>query len=150
MKENKEENSKKTQVLDNVDKDNLEETELEDVLESVPPEHRKVIERMMISSSIQMRSISSPETTVMKKLTPDHISKYLDGAELEMRNSYEEKFHRKIFTFLTMIVAMAFFILLVILLKDNPDVMEKIIYIVGGVVIGAFGGYGFGKNRNDE
>ena len=49
-----------------------------------------------------------------------------------------------------MIVAMVFFILLVILLKDIPDVMEKIIYIVGGVVIGAFGGYGFGKNRNDE
>lgn len=111
----------------------MEEAELEDILESVPPEHRKVIERMMISSSIQMRSISSPETAVMKKLTPDHISKYLDGAELEMKNR-----------------AMVFFILLVILLKDIPDVMEKIIYIVGGVVIGAFGGYGFGKNRNDE
>ncbi len=83
-------------------------------------------------------AISSPETAVMKKSTPDHISKYLDGAELEMKNSYAEKFHRKVFTFLTMIVAMAFFILLVILLKDNPDVMEKIIYIVGGVVIGAF------------
>ena len=150
MEENKEENSNETQSLDNVDKDNLEEAELEDVLESVRPEYRKVIERMMISSSIQMRSISSPETVVMKKLTPDHISKYLDGSELEMKNSYAEKFHRKIFTFLTMIVAMAFFIFLVILLKDNPDVMEKIIYTVGGVVIGAFGGYGFGKNRNDE
>lgn len=97
-----------------------------------------------------MRSISSPEAAVMKKLTQDHISKYLDGAELEMKNSYAEKFHRKVFTFLTTIVVMVFFILLVILLKDIPDVMEKIIYIVGGVVIGAFGGYGFGKNRNDE
>lgn len=150
MGENREQNDKRTQFLDNADKDNLEEAELEDVLESVPPEHRKVIERMMISSSIQMRSISSPETAVMKKLTPDHISKYLAGAELEMKNSYAEKFHRKVFTFLTMIVAMIFFIILVILLKDIPDVMEKIIYIVGGVVIGAFGGYGFGKNRNDE
>lgn len=37
-----EENSNETQILDNVDKDNLEEAELEDVLESVPPEHRKV------------------------------------------------------------------------------------------------------------
>ena len=80
MDENKEQNNKETQLLDNIDKYNLEEAELEDVLESVPPEHRKVIERMMISSSIQMRSISSPETAVMKKLTPDHISKYLDGA----------------------------------------------------------------------
>lgn len=148
MEENKEQNDKETQCLD--DKDNLKESELEEVLESVPPEHRKVIERMMISSSIQMRSISSPETAVMKKLTPDHITKYLDGAELEMKNSYTEKFHRKIFTFLTMVVAMGFFVLLVILLKDNPDIMEKVIYTVGGVVIGAFGGYGFGKNRSDE
>ena len=69
MGENKEQNDKEAQLLDNIDKDNLEEAELEDVLESVPPEHRKVIERMMISSSIQMRSISSPETAVMKKLT---------------------------------------------------------------------------------
>lgn len=150
MEENKEQNDKAMQCLDSIDKDNLEESELEEVLESVPPEHRKVIEKMMISSSIQMRSISSPETAVMKKLTPDHISKYLDGAELEMKNSYAEKFHRKIFTFLTMIVAMVFFVLLVLLLKDNPDIMEKIIYTVGGVVIGAFGGYGFGKNRSDE
>ena len=151
MEENREQNDKETQSLENVDKDNLEEAELEDVLESVPPEHRKVIERMIISSSVQMRrSLPSPETAVMKKLTPDHISKYLDGAELEMKNSYAEKFHRKVFTFLTMIVAMVFFIFLVILLKDNPDVMEKIIYTVGGVVVGAFCGYGFGKNRNDE
>ena len=75
MEENKEQNDKEAQLLDNIDKDNLEEAELEDVLESVPPEHRKVIERMMISSSIQMRSISSPETAVMKKLTPDHIDR---------------------------------------------------------------------------
>lgn len=150
MGENKDQNDKEAQFLDNVGKDSLEEAELEDVLESVPPKHRKVIERMMISSSIQMRSISSPETEVMKKLTPDHISKYLDGAELEMKNSYAEKLHRKIFTFSTMIVAMIFFIFLIILLKDNPDIMEKVIYTVGGVVVGAFGGYGFGKNRNDE
>lgn len=145
-----EENRKEPQDLNNIDKGNLEEAELEDVLESVTPEHRKVIERMMISSSIQMRSISSPETAVMKKITPDHISKYLDGAELEMKNSYQEKFHRKIFIFTTMVVAMIFFIVLVILLKDNPDVMEKVIYTAGGIVAGAFGGYGFGRNRNVE
>lgn len=150
MEENKELNDKEPPLLDVANKDELEEAELEDVLESVPPEHRRVIERMMISSSIHMRSISSPETAVMKKLTPAHISKYLDGAELEMKNSYAEKLHRKVFTFLTTLVAMGFFIILVILLKDIPDVMEKVIYIVGGVVVGAFGGYGFGKNKNND
>ena len=147
MEENKEQGDKENQFPGSLDRDNIEEAELEDVLESVPPKHRKVIEKMMISSSIHMRSISSPETEVMKKLTPSHISQYLEGAELEMKNSYAEKFHRKVFTFLTMFVAMVFFIFLVILLRDNPDVMEKVIYTVGGGVVGAFGGYGFGKAK---
>lgn len=149
MEENKEQDEKQVQLLDNMHSEELEEGELEDVLESVPPEHRRVIERMMISS-IQMRSISSPETAVMKKITSDHISKYLEGSELEMKNSYAEKFHRKVFTFLTTIVGMAFFIFLIILLKDIPDVMEKIVYIGAGLIMGAFGGYGVGKNKRDE
>ena len=150
MEENRGQNNKEIQYLDNEDKENWEEAQLEDFLENVPPEQRKTIEKMMISSSIRMGSIFSPEAAVMEKLTPAHISMFLDGAEAEMQKSYAEKFHRKINTFLTMVVANVFFIILVILLKDNPDVMEKIIYIVGGVVIGAFGGYGYGRNKNND
>ena len=105
---------------------------------------------MMISSSVQMRSIVSPETAVMKKITTEHISQYLNGAEQEMKNSYAEKFHKKVFTFLSMIVAMIFFVIIIILLKEIPDVMEKVIYAVGGVIAGAFGGYGLGKNQRDD
>ena len=119
-------------------------------MESVPPEHRKVFEKMMISS-VQMRSIaSSPEAIVMKKLTSEHISQFLDGASLEMKNSYAEKLHKKIFTFLTMIVAMVFLVVIIILLKDDPDVMEKVLYAVGGVCTGAFGGYGLAKKQADD
>jgi hypothetical protein len=31
-----------------------------------------------------------------------------------------------------------------------PDVMENVIYTVGGVIVGAFGGYGFGKHHDDD
>lgn len=134
----------------NTDEISDENAEIEEALESVPPEHRKVIERMMISSSVQMRGVVSPETAVMKKITPEHISQYLDGAEQEMKNSYKEKFHKKVFTFLSMIIAMIFFVIIIVLLKDMPDVMEKIIYTVGGVIAGAFGGYGLGKNQREE
>ncbi|MDE5719028.1 MAG: hypothetical protein K2I53_15765 [Lachnospiraceae bacterium] len=126
------------------------EAELEEVLESVPPEHRKIIERMMISS-VQMRSISSPpEAVVMKKLTPEHISQFLEGASQEMQKNYAERFHKKVFTFLTMIVAMIFFVVVIVLLRDDTDVMEKVIYAVGGVCAGAFGGYGFARKRTDD
>ena len=150
MEDNKEQKDNETHLSENTNEYKLEENELDEVLENVPPEHRKILERLMVSSSIHMGSISTPETAVMQKLTPEHISKYLDGAEQEMKNSYAEKFHKKIFSFLSMLIAMIFFIIIIILLKDNPDIMEKIIYTVGGVVIGALGGYGFGKNRNDD
>jgi len=127
----------------------LEESELEDVLESVPPEHRKTIEKMMISS-IQMRSIAPPETAVMKQITSEHISKYLDGAEMDMKKNYQEKFHKKVFTLITILLAMVFIIIIILLLKNNPTIMEKIIYTFGGLIAGAFGGYGIGKNHRDE
>lgn len=135
---------------ENDEEPELEESELEEVLDSVPPEQRKIIERMMISS-VQMRSIAaSPESAVMKKITPDHITKYLEGAEEEMKNSYKERFQRKVFTFLTVLIAMVFFVVIIILLKELPDIMEKVIYAGGGVIAGAFGGYGIGKNRRDD
>ena len=61
-----------------------------------------------------------------------------------------EKFHKKVFTFLTIVVAMIFFVIIILLLEDKPEIMEKIIYTLGGVIAGAFGGYGFGKKQNDD
>lgn len=141
-----------------IDKEMLEEAneasetedELEQVLDSVPPEHRKKIERMIIST-FQMRSFSSsPEAAVMKKITSEHITKFLDGSEQEMKNSYDEKLHRKIFIFLTMIIAMIFFIVVIVLLKETPDTMENIIYIVCGTIGGAIGGYGLGRSQRED
>ena len=149
LKENKEvKENEEIEITD--DKDVEMPGELQEILEDVPEEKRKVIERLMISS-IQMRGIgSSPEATVMKKLTPEHISKYLEGAEEEMKNSYKEKFHKKIFIFFTMLLAMVFVIVIVVLLKDSPEIMEKVLYTLGGVVAGAFGGYGLGKNQKED
>lgn len=45
---------------------------------------------------------------------------------------------------------MLFIIVIIIFLKDTPDVMEKIIYTAGGLIAGALGGYGFGKTKKDE
>jgi hypothetical protein len=135
---------------ENKDGGSIMDPEVEAALENIPPKDRRVIEQHMFSM-IQMRSsVPSPETAVMKKITEEHISKYLDGAELEMKNSYAEKFQKKVFTFLTMLIAMIFFIVIIVLLKDKPDIMEKVLYAVGGVIAGAFGGYGLGKKQSDE
>jgi len=123
---------------------------LDDVLETASPEQRRRIEQMMISS-FQMQAEMSPETEVMKKLTPEHISGFLAASKEEMEKSYQDRNWQRLFTALMVLLAMAFVIIIVLLLKDkHPDVMEKVIYASGGLVAGAIGGYGFGKNKSSE
>ena len=130
--------------------ENLEDLEnIDEILEGVPEEHKKTIQKLIISS-IQMRGMISSENEVAKKITEEHITQYLEGSKLEMENSYEEKKHKKILVFLTIFLTMAFIVVIILLLKDIPDIMEKIIYTIGGLVAGAIGGYGFGKFKNDE
>jgi hypothetical protein len=38
----------------------------------------------------------------------------------------------------------------IVQLKNTPDVMEKIIFAIGGVTTGALGGYGFGRSKKNE
>lgn len=95
-------------------------------------------------------SIANPETAVMNKITEEHISQFLTGSREEMQYSYKEKSQKKIFTLLALVLVMAFCVIIICLLKDSPDIMEKVLYTVGGVVAGAFGGYGYGKNRRED
>lgn len=66
-----------------------------------------------------------------------------------MQKSYQEKRDRKIFSFLISLLGIVFVLIVIVLLKDSPDMLEKILYAAGGVVAGAFGGYGYGKSRDD-
>jgi len=36
------------------------------------------------------------------------------------------------------------------LYRDQPDMVEKILYAVGGLTAGLFGGYGYGKTKRAE
>lgn len=123
--------------------------EIIDSLEGVPENERKVIEKLMVSS-VQMSGRFSPQNAISKKITEEHITQYLDGAREEMQNSYAEKKHNKIFAFLVLLMTMVFFVVIILILKDKPEIMEKVLYTLGGLVAGAFGGYGFGKRRIDD
>lgn len=96
-----------------------------------------------------MGGIVNPSSAISKKITEEHISEYLSGSREEMQKSYQEKRDRKIFSFLISLLGIVFVLIVIVLLKDSPDMLEKILYAAGGVVAGAFGGYGYGKSRDD-
>lgn len=130
--------------------DTLPEGVLNDILENVPEEHRKQVEKTIIASTFQMKGMISPEVTVMNKITEEHITEYLQGARQEMENSFEERKENRLYTFITLLVGMVFLIIIILLLKDKPDFMEKIIYSLVSLVAGAIGGYGYGRTKGND
>lgn len=146
MKDNKKPTDKNNETPEATKEGNEAKDELEQVLSSISPEQRKIIEKMMVPSA-QANSPSLPqEAEMIKKITPEYISNFLD-AQQERQNSYAERLYKKVFIFLTIIVAMIFFVVVIILLREVPNTMENVICVVCGALGGALAGYGFGKNQ---
>ena len=118
MEENKKEEMLKT-------KENQQESfenELDSILENMPKEERHEV-RKMIGMSMQMGGVISPQMELMKKMTPEHVSDFLDTQKKAMENQFKESRENKVFLFAVLLVTLVFVILLIFLLKDKPEVM---------------------------
>ena len=91
-----------------------------------------------------------PEMELMKKINDEHITTYLESAKEEMEMSYKERGQNKFFIAGVLLSTMIFIVVIILILKDVPDVMEKVLYALIGLVTGILGGYGIGKNKSDS
>lgn len=133
-----------------VAEDSVESQEIDKILEELPPQAKKVIEKRIVEFGMMSVGSRSQENAISKKINEAHISSYLDGAREQMQNSYKERHEQKIFTLVLVIIALVFFIAVIFLLQNHMEVLEKIIYTVSGLIAGAFGGYGFGRHKNSN
>lgn len=122
--------------------------EVAEALKDIPEAQKRTIEEHMFSFMQMRSSVSSPETEVMKKLTSEHLTTYMDIMREDMHKGYEEKKHNRIISVIVLTLIMVFIIAVIIILKSNPDVMEKVIYAAGGLIAGSIGGYGLGKRKS--
>lgn len=116
-----------------------------EVLKNVPEEDREDVIR-----SFEMIGSYSPESTLLKKITSEHITTYLKSSEENMRLGYTERKSHRTFVFFLVAVALAVFTVWIFLLKDNPNLLSNLITCVVSLLAGAFGGYGFGKQKRDS
>jgi len=56
----------------------------------------------------------------------------------------------RLFSFLAILVVAGLITTILVLFRDKPDMVEKILYAAGGLLAGAIGGYGFGKSKRSE
>jgi len=123
--------------------------EFAEILDSVPPEKKEFIERTLIAG-FSLMGQNSAESAVAKKLTPEHISTFLDITKEDMQKSYKESLFNKIFIFAILCISLLFFVFLVSALQSDPELLENLIFGIIGLVGGALGGYGVGIRKHDK
>lgn len=123
--------------------------EIEEILDDIPQEARHEVKKM-IGMSMQMGGVFSPQLELMKKMTSEHVSEFLEGQREASNNEFKESRDNKFFMAFVITIVLVFIIVLVFLLKNNPEVMEKVLYTLGGLLAGLFGGYGYGKTKGDN
>lgn len=129
---------------DNHDGDN---EELKKAIDSLPSGKRELVEKTFIG--LLAKSSESAETIFAKKLTDKNIQQYLENDAKRDEYIYEsnkENNHKQKFCLVVFSVVV---IVLVILLRDKPDVMERLITVVVGCAVGFVGGYGYGSKNNE-
>ena len=121
-------------------------------IDEIPEDVKKQVKRLVVQQSFRMMGIEriSQENEISKKINAEHITNFLDSAKEQMQNDYKERHERKIFITVLMFLALAFFITIIVLLKSDKEILEKIIYSVASLVAGAFGGYGFGRHKDQD
>lgn len=143
------ENTESKNYTENEIKNEDDRDPFEAMLDEIPQESRGEVKKM-IGLSMQMGGVISPQTELMKKMTSEHVTAFLEGQREANNNQFKESRESKILAASLAFMVMIFIIVLIVLLRDKPDILEKILYTSGGLIAGAAGGYGFGKTKKDE
>lgn len=137
--------------IQNVNEENEEMYEnvedVESLIDNLPPSQQSMVRLSMHMAKFME---SSSENSISDKITEQHITKYLESSEKNMENSYRDKNRNRWFLLAVMVLAIIVVFGIMIVFKDNPDMVEKILYAAGGFTAGALGGFGFGKSKSDE
>lgn len=122
---------------------------LEDVLETLPPEKRdEYIERFMLQAV--RYSETNTDMAISEKITSDHITAFINGQLENMRLNYAENRGKRKFALIIFVIAVITILTIIIVLMEKPDVMEKIIYYLLSLCTGFIGGYGLGNKKGKE
>lgn len=109
----------------------------------------KQFEQFMAVVEARHDSVGS-DMAIAEKLTPEHITQVLEGSREQMRNEFAEKKSKRRYSIIYLALAMIFVLAVILILKDSPDVMENVIYALGGLLTGGLGGYGIGTRKKDD
>lgn len=106
----------------------------------LPPEATKISEMMM---GMVKSFPASPIHPILEKITPEHIDKLLDNLHQDDENMFNYSKSNRLFTAVYVLIALAFFVFLIVfLLPNNKDMLIELLKL--GIAFAGGMGSGFG------
>jgi len=126
--------------------------------EEIPTEVKRVVQQQF---SMMMGMTGTQEPSVAKKINEQHIDKMLDNDKLAMEHEARDREQSRLFEdkerirkfWLTIIIAfisLFVFGFVVVLFKDNKDILIPVLTLLFGSGLGFGGGYGIGKSKKGD
>jgi len=112
-----------------------------EILEVIPAEERGRFISIMKES--MFASFMRNDDPIAEKITTEHISKVLENVDIQDKRDRDERKSEKNYQIIFLSIGLAFIGLLIFFLKDDKDLLYKIII----AIISFIGGFGIGKTR---
>jgi len=123
-----------------------EEDTKTEFLDGIPKEVRRVIQ----STTSFMGMTGSRESSIEKKITPEHIDKMLDNERIGMQLQAKDEKNHRYFLFGIVLVLAVLAVFVLILFRSQPEMISQIVIPMITGIVGAAGGYGYGKSKRGE
>jgi len=124
-----------------IEKTEESKTATNEILEAVPVEERGRFISIMKES--MFASFMSSNDPISEKITTEHISKVLDNVDVQDKRDRQERKSDKNYQIAFLLIGLIFMGFLIVFLKDDKDLLYKIII----AVISFIGGFGIGRTK---
>lgn len=125
-------------------KENSEISEIipEEVFEGIPVEDRSRIKSII--SQTMISGVMKRNNPISEKVTSEHITKLIENSDNQDKRDREERKSEKNYQIAFLIIALVFLAFLIVFLKDDQELLYKIII----AIISFIGGFGIGRTTN--
>lgn len=126
------------------DKDNFAEIIPEEILEGVPEEDRSRIKSII--SQTMISGVMRRNNPISDKVTSGHITKLIENSDAQDIRDRQERKSDKNYQLILLIIGLAFLAFLIVFLKDDKELLYKVII----AIISFVGGFGIGKTTKSK
>jgi hypothetical protein len=120
-----------------------------EVLDSLPELDKAAVQYFLL--------MQGQNKSLVERMNPEHVTLALENEkQAELHNYQKAELEHKdnnsnrIFLLALALAIVGLIVTILVLFRDRPEMVEKILYAAGGLLAGAVGGYGYGKSKREK